>query len=63
MWSRAERPGGFLGNNPMSKTYPECPLYNHNTCKELHNPRLCAIVKKDKKCLKKKGKPKPRPKE
>jgi hypothetical protein len=37
----------------MSKQYPECPLYNHNNCKELHNPKLCALVRKDKKCLKK----------
>ena len=33
--------------------YPECPLYNHNNCKDLHNPNLCAIVRKDKKCIKK----------
>jgi len=37
----------------MSKMYPECPLYNHNNCKDLHNPNLCAIVRKDKKCIKK----------
>ena len=37
----------------MSKMYPECPLYNHDNCKDLHNPTLCAIVRKDKKCLKK----------
>ncbi|SLM29447.1 hypothetical protein MTBBW1_180010 [Desulfamplus magnetovallimortis] len=42
----------------MSKQYPECPLYNHSTCKELHNPRLCAIVRDDKKCFKKRQKPK-----
>jgi len=42
----------------MSKTYPECPLYNHDNCKDLHNPKLCAIVRKDKACLKKKGTPK-----
>ena len=39
----------------MSKRHPECPLYNHNTCKEIHNPKLCAIIRKDKICLKKKG--------
>ena len=37
----------------MSKRYPECPLANHINCRELHNPKLCAIVHKDKKCLKK----------
>ena len=37
----------------MSKQYPECPLYNHNNCKEIHNRKVCAIVRKDKKCLKK----------
>jgi len=42
----------------MSKQYPECPLYNHATCKELHNPKLCAIIREDKTCLKKQQKPK-----
>lgn len=40
----------------MSKQYQECPLYNHATCKELHNPKLCAIVRDDKICFKKKQK-------
>jgi len=35
----------------MSKQYPECPLYNHENCKELHNRKVCAIVRKDKVCL------------
>jgi hypothetical protein len=35
----------------MSKKYPECPLYNHDTCKELYNQKVCAIVRKDKTCL------------
>jgi len=42
----------------MSKQYPECPLYNHATCKELHNPKLCAIIRDDKTCFKKQQKPK-----
>ncbi len=42
----------------MSKQYPECPLYNHATCRELHNPKLCAIIRDDKCCLKKQQKPK-----
>ncbi len=42
----------------MSKQYPECPLYNHATCRELHNPKLCAIIREDKFCLKKQQKPK-----
>jgi hypothetical protein len=37
----------------MSKQFPECPLYNHNNCRELHHPNFCAIVRKDKACLKK----------
>jgi len=37
----------------MSKKYPECPLYNHDNCKDLHNQKLCAIVRKDKQCIKK----------
>jgi len=41
----------------MSKKYPECPLYNHSNCKELDNPGVCAIVREDKKCLKKGDKP------
>ncbi len=35
----------------MSKQYPECPLYNHNNCKQFHNPKVCAIVKNDNDCL------------
>ncbi len=42
----------------MSKQHPECPLYNHSTCRELHNPKLCAIIREDRTCLKKKQKPK-----
>jgi len=37
----------------MSKEYPECPLVNHSNCRELHSPKLCAIVRKDKTCLRK----------
>ena len=35
----------------MSKQYPECPLYNHNTCKQFHNPKVCAIIRNDNDCL------------
>ena len=42
----------------MSKQYSECPLVNHANCKELYNPKLCAIVNKDKICLKKNTKSK-----
>lgn len=45
----------------MSEKHPECPLYNPLNCKEYYNPRLCAFVRKDKDCLKKK-KPKQKPK-
>lgn len=37
----------------MSKQYPECPLYNHDNCKEIDNRKICAIAREDKKCLKK----------
>ncbi|MGD9731108.1 MAG: hypothetical protein AB7U45_02925 [Desulfamplus sp.] len=43
----------------MSKQYPECPLYNHVTCKDLHNPKVCALVREDKTCFKKRQKIKP----
>jgi hypothetical protein len=35
----------------MSKKYPECPLVNHSHCRELLNPKLCALVREDKTCL------------
>ncbi len=38
----------------MSKKHPECPLYNPLNCKEYYNPKLCAFVRKDRLCLKKK---------
>jgi hypothetical protein len=38
----------------MSEKHPECPLFNHKNCRELHNPKLCAMVKEDKVCLRKK---------
>ena len=41
-------------NNAMSKKYPECPLFNHLSCKDIDNPKICAIVRKDKVCVKKK---------
>jgi hypothetical protein len=37
----------------MSKRYPECPLYNHDNCKDLHIPKVCAILREDKTCLRK----------
>ena len=44
------------------KKNPECPLYNPLNCKEYYNPKLCAFVRKDRVCLKKK-KPKSKTKE
>ena len=46
----------------MSEKNPECPLYNPLNCKEYYNPKLCAFVRKDRVCLKKK-KPKSKIKE
>ncbi len=37
----------------MSKKHSECPLYNHDNCREFYNPKLCAVVREDKTCLKK----------
>ncbi len=42
----------------MSKKYPECPLYNHSNCKDCYNPKVCAIVREDKVCVKKRSKAK-----
>ncbi len=41
----------------MSKKYPECPLFNHSSCKERDNLAVCAFVREDKRCLKKGDKP------
>jgi hypothetical protein len=37
----------------MSKKYPECPMYNHDNCREIDNPKVCAIRREDKLCLRK----------
>jgi hypothetical protein len=37
----------------MSEKYPECPLYNHNSCKHAYNPKVCALSREDKNCLQK----------
>ena len=42
----------------MSEKHTECPLYNHSNCREIHNPKLCAIVNEDKVCLRKRNKKK-----
>ena len=38
----------------MSEKHPECPLSNPLNCKEYYNPKLCAFVRKDRICRKKK---------
>jgi hypothetical protein len=58
-WKTADCAQG--ANESMSEKHPECPLYNPLNCKEYYNPKLCAFVRKDKECLKKK-KPKPKKK-
>jgi hypothetical protein len=40
----------------MSKQYPECPLYNHDNCKQFHNPKVCAVIRNDNNCLRKRYK-------
>ncbi len=37
----------------MSKMYPECPLASHYSCRSWDDPKVCAIIRKDKQCLKK----------
>ena len=37
----------------MSKRYPECPLYKHDNCKQAYNPKVCALSREDKDCLRK----------
>lgn len=56
--TRGHRPQGECRS--MSEKHPECPLYNPLNCKEYYNPKLCAFVRRDKACLKKK---KPKAKE
>jgi hypothetical protein len=53
---RRERdgPSTMKGWERMSEKHPECPLYNPLNCKEYYNPKLCAFVRRDKSCLKKK---------
>jgi hypothetical protein len=55
-----KQPSIAKGNRPMSVKHPECPLYNPLNCKEYYNPKICAFVRRDKACLKKK---KPKTKE
>lgn len=38
----------------MMQAHPECPLYNPLNCKEYNNPNLCAFVRSDRTCYKKK---------
>ena len=42
----------------MSQQYPECPLYNHNACRDAYIPKICALVREDKECIKKQRKKK-----
>ena len=37
----------------MSIEHPECPLVRHEACKDIDLPSVCAIVREDKKCLRK----------
>ncbi|MBW1989586.1 MAG: hypothetical protein JRI97_08575 [Deltaproteobacteria bacterium] len=37
----------------MAEKHPECPLYNPVNCKEYYNPKVCAVVRADKVCMKK----------
>lgn len=37
----------------MSRKHPQCPLQNPFNRKDYYNPRLCAFVRKDGQCFKK----------
>jgi hypothetical protein len=50
------------GDIVLSKEHPECPLYNPNACKEVDNPKYCALVRKDKTCLRERSKEPKKPK-
>jgi hypothetical protein len=39
----------------MSKKYPECPLHNHDNCKHAYSPKVCALSREDKICLRKRS--------
>lgn len=47
---REQRKGVF---SVMAEKHPECPLYNPVNCREYYNPSVCAVVRKDKVCKKK----------
>jgi hypothetical protein len=51
-------PGGLK----LSKEHPECPLYNPDACKEVDNPKYCALVREDKICLREHSKKLEKPK-
>ncbi len=51
---------GKKSNKAMSKEYPECPLYNHSSCRDIDNPKICAIIRKDKICIKKRAEREPK---
>jgi len=46
----------------MSKKHPECPLTNPLNCKDYNNPKICAFMRKDKICQKRKKIPPVKPK-
>lgn len=42
----------------MSKRYPECPKFDHDKCKDVMLPKVCAIVREDQRCLREQPKKK-----
>ena len=44
----------------MSAKYPECSVVVPKNCPEFRNGRVCALLRKDKKCLRKFGGSRPR---
>ena len=39
----------------MSKQNPECPVVIPKNCPDFRNGRVCALVRSDKKCFRKRG--------
>ena len=39
----------------MSRPYPECPVYVPVNCTDYRNPRICALVRADRRCLHRPG--------
>jgi hypothetical protein len=39
----------------MPRPHPECPLFVPSNCPDYRHPRICALVRGDRRCLHRKG--------